>query len=85
MDCSTKRLPWGLHRRTPRSVRGGLCFRVRENGANEDAPSARLAMSGGDVPAIHDGSFDRLSPQGCGDVELRGEGLMNRATFGDVQ
>jgi hypothetical protein len=25
------------------------------------------------------------SQQGCGDVDLRGQGLMNRATFGDVQ
>jgi hypothetical protein len=44
-----------------------------------------LSDERGDVPGIHEGSFDRLSPQGCGDVELRGEGLMNRATFGDVQ
>jgi NAD(P)-dependent dehydrogenase (short-subunit alcohol dehydrogenase family) len=28
---------------------------------------------------------DRPSQQGRGDVDLRGQGLMNRATFGDVQ
>jgi hypothetical protein len=27
----------------------------------------------------------RSSGQGCGDADLRGQGLMNGATFGDVQ
>jgi hypothetical protein len=51
---------------------------TRTSGTNTEHPRFnRAGGPSGDVPAMR--------PQGRDDVHLRGQGLMNRATFGDVQ
>jgi hypothetical protein len=44
-----------------------------------------LGAPPGLAPGVLRASARDLSPQGRGDLDIRGQGLMNRATFADVQ
>src|ERR1700722_682658 len=52
--------------------------------ANDIAKVGLISQLRRNTPGLIAGG-ERLSRRGCGDVDLRSQGLMNRATIGDVQ